>query len=148
MKRLGSSWWILIQLGALAALFIWLRWYSPFWQNRWIGFSLGLALVLPSFASRERVRQQLDFARKYDLSKRVTVLLAVSITWASLRALKGFLVGPPFFSASGARAASDDGFFGVLLCMTALHWLYASWLVLRKSSDQSSQNPATPINHG
>lgn len=149
MKRPRSTWWALVELGALAVLFLWLRWYSPFWQNRWTGFCLGLALVLSGgFNWRQSARQQLEFRRKYEIPKRVTILGAIVFPIMGIAALKSFWVGVPFFSGSGVRAASDNGFFTVILCAGALESLYECWLLITKGSDASSQNPVSPINHG
>jgi len=149
MNRTRSAWWTLTKVGVFLGLFVWLRWYSSLWQNRWTGFCLGVVLVIwVDFTSRNWVRGQLDFARKRDLSKRVTLVFAVACTWMCVSALKSFFVGPPFFFSSGVRATSDNAFFGVLLIPNTLQWLYASWVILRKGSDQSSQNPVVPVNHG
>ena len=117
-------------------------------QNRWTGFGPGVAFVLTNFNWRELVRQHLAFAGKYELPNRVTILGALAFSVMGLSALKGFLVGPPFLSYACARAASDDGFFGVLSSLNALCWLNAWWSLLRKGSDQNSQDPLLLRNHG
>jgi hypothetical protein len=117
-------------------------------QKRWTGFGRGVAFVLTNFNWRELVLQRLAFAGKYELPNRVTILGTVAYSVMGLSALKGFLVRPPFFSHACARAASDDGFFGVLGSLSALYWLYACWSLLRKGSDQNSQYPLLLRNHG
>ncbi|HTZ83338.1 MAG TPA: hypothetical protein VMB66_09120 [Candidatus Acidoferrales bacterium] len=139
--------WGLIETVVVVGLFVWLRWYSTFWQNRWVGLSLGLAFVSIGLTSRDSVRRQLVFALNFDLPKRVTILGAIAFTWMCISALRGFLGGPPFFSSAGARAAGDDGFFTPILCVMALQYLYASWFILTKRYDQSSQDPPLPPNH-
>jgi len=143
MKRHHANRMKLAGFVILVVLFIWLRWYSTLWENRWTGFVVGIAFVILNW--RVYARQQLDLAH---FSKRAIVLLALAVTWMAVSGVKSFLVGPPFFFSSGVRAASDNGFFAVLMCMCAVQWLYASWAVLRRASDQSSQNAATPLNHG
>ena len=130
------------------ALFVWLRWYSAIWQNRWVGFGLGLACLVTPLSSRGSLKRWRESARSLDSSRPVVILLAITITWMSASALKGFFGGgPPFLFSSGIRARSDDGFFGGLLCSAALQWLYACWIMLRKRSDRSS-NPVVPQQHG
>ena len=127
--------------------FVWLRWYSSFWENRWTGFVLGVLFVSSAaFNWRGSVRQYLDIA--HDIPKSVTVLTAIMFTWMAASALKSFFMGSPFFFSSGIRAASDNSFFGVVLGVNAVQWLFASWAILRKSLDQSSQNPVVHVNHG
>jgi len=140
--------WGLVQAIVGVGIFVWLRWYSALWQNRWVGLCLGLAVISTGFTSRERVRRHSEFARDLDLPKRVTILGFVAFTWMGVSAIRGFLGGPPFVSKTGIRAASDDGFFGVLICDLAVQYLYASWILLTKRSDQNSQHPALPVNHG
>jgi hypothetical protein len=94
------------------------------------------------------MREQLELARKLDHPKRVTILVAIGISWMSVSAIRSFFVGPPFFFSSGVRAASDNGFFCVLMFVSAIQWLYASWAILRNDSDQSPQDPAVRVNHG
>ncbi|MBZ5683978.1 MAG: hypothetical protein LAP86_02995 [Acidobacteriia bacterium] len=140
--------WGLIGTVAFVALFVWLRWYSSFWQNRWIGFILGVLFVSSAAFKRRGLRQYLEIAHDNDLPKRVTVLTAIVFTWMAVSALKSFFTGPPFFFSSGVRAASDNAFFGVVLCVNAVQWLFASWAILRKIPDQSSRNPVVHANHG
>lgn len=142
------GWWDLAELSVFGGLFVWLRWYSSLWRNRWTDFGLGVALVSTNFNGRELIRQQLAFARNDDLQKGVTILGAVAFSVTGVGALKGVSVGPSFFLHAAARAGSDDGFFGVLSSVHALPWLYASWALLKKGCAQNSPYPVLPPRHG
>ena len=150
MKQFGGKWWPLAELGACAVLFVWLRWYSPLWQNRWTGFFLGVVFVLTgkSLNWRDSARRQLEFKEKYGFPDRLTFVSALVFPTMGVLALKGWLFGHPLFFSSGVRAASDNGIFAVLILATAPQYLYASWLLLRKKSSHRPQDPLITKNHG
>ena len=147
MKRPSSRRWALAQLFVFAALFVWMRWFSTLWQNRWTGFCLGIAFAATNFAWRESLQRQLDLARKYDVPRRVTILSAIASAVVGITVLKSFFAGSAF-SWSGVRAASDDGFCGVIVCTSALEWAFFLWGPRRNLTDQRPQNPMSPVNHG
>ncbi len=149
MNRPRGKWWAWTQVGLLFGAFIWLRWYSRLWQNRWTGFCFGAVFVLwTSFPWRNTVRQQLELARSFDHPKRVAIFGLIGAIGMGATAVKRFWEGRPFLFSSGVRAAGDDGFFVMMLLVWALQWLYATWFLLRNFSDQSSQTLVAPSNHG
>lgn len=149
MKQFGGKWWPL-ESGAFAVLFVWLRWYTPLWQNRWTGFFLGVAFVLAakSLNWRDSALQHLQFKEKYGFPDRATFVSALVLPIMGVLALKGWLFGHPVFFSSGVKAASDNGMFAVLILATAPSYLYASWMLLRKKSSHSPQDPYVTQNHG
>jgi len=126
------------------AAFVWLRWFSVLWQFRWTGICFGAAFVLTSLPTRQRMQARLDFAKRYAIPKRVALVGAVVCTWLGGSAMNGFLTGRSFFQlSSGARAASDDGLFAIVVLAAAFESGYLFWLQAKGSSGPRSTKLTT-----
>jgi hypothetical protein len=142
-----GSWFGIATACILVGLFVWLRWSSGLWQYRWTGFCFGIAFVLGTSLMPGRARKRIDFARRYDIPDRVSLVGNIGSLALGAIILKSFFFGGSFFS-SGSRAGSDDGFFGVVLLASAIDGAYLFWLSNREASRAGGQESNDNLNHG
>ena len=143
---LRKRWFDNVLACAFLAAFVWLRWFSTFWQYRWTGLCLGVAFVLVFWPTRTRMQTHLDFTRKHGIPKRVDLIGGIAgIVFGGL-ALKDFLTGRSFFSFSGVRAASDSGLFTVIVLTAGFEAIFLFWLLAR--ADRRPRSAITNTSHG
>jgi hypothetical protein len=92
---------------------------------------LGVAFILVCWPTRSRVQKHLDFARKYEVPKRVNLIGGITGIVFGAIALKDFLTGRSFFPSSSVRSASDDGLFMVIVLAAGIEAIYMFWLLAR-----------------
>lgn len=128
-----GKWLGIAEFCVFAGLFVWLRWFSSLWQYRWTGFLFGVIFVLSSLWNRGTSPRWRDRISYY-VSPKVG-WFAVIICPLALGGIimKHFFAGPAFFSFTGPKAGSDDGFFGVVILASAVEGAYSFWLSKRDS---------------
>ena len=132
----------------LISVLVWLRWYSGLWEYRWTGFGFGLVVALCTLRSRGTAQAQIDFARKYNVPKRVSVIGNIAGVAIGTSLMWSFFTGKAVFFSAGTRARSDDGFFGVVLLASALNETYLFWLLKRNSANHDNKSSVETLIHG
>jgi hypothetical protein len=70
----GAGWFNIAMTCFLLGLLVWLRWLSGLWQHRSTGFCLGIVVALSAFLAPGTAPRQIDFARRYDIPGRVSLI--------------------------------------------------------------------------
>jgi len=143
---LRRRWFNNALLFAFLAVFVWLRWFSAFWQHRWTGLCFGVAFILTFRPTRTRMQMHVDFAKKYEFPRRGNLVAGISCIVLGGIALRDFLTGRSFFSFSGVRAASDDGLLAVSMLAAGFEMIYLSRLLAR--TDHRPSSASTNTSHG
>lgn len=89
---------------AFIGLWIWLRWWSGLWQNRWVGFALGAAFTLFLATRLAFTRSESRLSGFYP-PKYLFLPLCIALVAAGIISFMFFL----------RRGSGDDGFSGFIL---------------------------------